>query len=156
MDIQILEAESLAMHDLMPRPPSKLDSRPDEEIAKALNTFIPVTSERNFWMFWDKGFDAMPPWIQRSVINCYRREGKQWTVRLLDTVPGSPNHVLNYTEEADFPRAVMESRMTGTDSSQKTSNFARLAVVYRVSVLDSCFFLFLSRFLFFHFFFKKK
>ena len=87
-------------------------------------------------MFWDKGFGAMPPWIQRSVINCYRREGKQWTIRLLDTVPGSPNHVLNYTEEEDFPLAVTEARMTGNDASQKTSNFARLAVVYRVSVWE--------------------
>ncbi|KAI1177404.1 hypothetical protein F4777DRAFT_576967 [Nemania sp. FL0916] len=117
-------------------PASRILSDTDEQIVASLSTHVPVTSERNVWMFWDGGFAAMPAWIQRSVVNTVRREGKHWTVRLLDLVPGSSNHVLCFTDRADFPRAALmegspRAGMKGMDAGQHLSDFARLAVVYR-------------------------
>ena len=123
----------LESHGLAPNPPGRVDSRPDEEIIAELNTHIPVTSERNVWIFCDMGFATMPAWIRRSVVDCVRRQGASWTVRLLDTVPMSPNHVLKFVSEADFPAAFIDGRMLGKDGRQHVSDFARLAVVFRVS-----------------------
>jgi hypothetical protein len=123
---------ALESHGLALNPPGRVNSRPVEEIISELNTHIPVTSERNVWMFWDTGFEGIPAWIRRSVVNCVRRQATSWTVRLLDVVPSSPNHVLRFVSEADFPAAFKDGRMLRKDGRQHVSDFARLAVVFRV------------------------
>ncbi|KAL4888795.1 hypothetical protein BDV59DRAFT_205784 [Aspergillus ambiguus] len=104
---------------------------PRDEIVTALNSYTPVTSERNVWFFWDQGFEKMPPWIQRSVINCVRRHDTSWTFRLLNTVPDSPNHVLNYVDKSDFPAGATDGRFSHAEAAQHISDFTRVAVVYR-------------------------
>ncbi|KAL2794807.1 hypothetical protein BJX66DRAFT_337597 [Aspergillus keveii] len=116
---------------LAQKPPSQLDLRPESEIRAQLNSHIPVTSERNVWSYWGSGFDSMPVWRQRNVINWVRRDGKRWTVRVLDTVPGSPNHIHRFIDAANLPAAVNEGRMKGLHAQQGISDFVRLATVYQ-------------------------
>ncbi|KAK7596604.1 hypothetical protein V3481_003219 [Fusarium oxysporum f. sp. vasinfectum] len=71
--------------------PSLLDLRPDSEIIAQLQAYQPITSEKNVWAVWDKGFYAMYPSHQRTVINWVRRLGASWAVRLVDFVEDSPN-----------------------------------------------------------------
>ena len=122
------------LEGLRPIPGPRLDSRSDAEIISSLLYYDPVTSERNVWAFWDKGFNAMPPWSQRNILCWVRRLGASWTVRLLDNVPDSPNNVYRYLEPADFPAAFNERRMDGKGAGQHASDFFRLAVLYRVRV----------------------
>jgi len=122
------------LEGLRPIPGSHLDSRSDAEIISSLLSYHPVTSERNVWAFWDKGFNAMPPWSQRNILGWFRRLGASWTVRLLDNVPDSPNNVYRYLEPSDFPAAFNERRMNGKSAGQHASDFFRLAVLYRVRV----------------------
>lgn len=67
------------------------DKRTSEEILDSLTQYIPVTSEKNVWAYWHAGVEAMPKWCQHNVIDWVRIIGSEWTVRVLDTVPGSPN-----------------------------------------------------------------
>lgn len=115
------------------KPASRLDLRTERDIRDQLNAYRPVISERNVWAFWDQGFHAMPPWRQRNVINWIRRLGKDWAVRVLDTVPGSVNHIDRFLELWSLPQAVHEDRMKGHHAGQHTSDFVRLATVYHVS-----------------------
>ena len=50
-----------------------LELRSDEEIIAQLEQFQPVTSEKNVWAFWDKGFSAIYPTPQVSILNWVRR-----------------------------------------------------------------------------------
>ena len=83
-------------------PDAKLDLRPEEEILKELSSFRPVTSEKNVWAFWDKGVDAMFPSYLHTVVNWVRKLGSDWTIRVLDIVEGSPNHVYKFLETGGF------------------------------------------------------
>ncbi|KAI1345340.1 hypothetical protein F5Y01DRAFT_309142 [Xylaria sp. FL0043] len=112
-------------------PASDLDLRSEDAIIQDLQVYVPVTSERNIWAFWDSGFGAMPPWMQRNVIGWVRREGKSWTVRVLDIAKDSPTHVLNYVDAKNFPEAFSEGKMNGKDASQHVADFARVAVLYQ-------------------------
>lgn len=118
---------------LITSPASRLNLEPDDKIKAQLNTYAPVTSERNLWAFWDKGFNAMASWRQRNVINWVRREGKGWTVRVLDTMAGSPNHVNQYLDSSNIPAAVRDGRMQGRHAAQNTADIVRIAVLYQVS-----------------------
>ncbi|KAJ5572586.1 hypothetical protein N7450_009570 [Penicillium hetheringtonii] len=120
---------NLERHGLAPNRNVQVDVQ-KHEITNSLNAFTPVTSERNVWFFWDKGFEAMPPWIQRSVINCVKRHDKSWTFRLLNLIPNSPNHVLNYVKENDLPATAINGQMIHAHAGQHISDFVRLAVVY--------------------------
>lgn len=122
---------NLERHGLAPNRNVQVDVQ-KHEITNSLNAFTPVTSERNVWFFWDKGFEAMPPWIQRSVINCVKRHDKSWTFRLLNLIPNSPNHVLNYVKENDLPATAINGQMIHAHAGQHISDFVRLAVVYSV------------------------
>ncbi|KAJ0425155.1 hypothetical protein BJY00DRAFT_308482 [Aspergillus carlsbadensis] len=116
---------------LTQKPPSELDLRPESEIRAQLNRHVPVHSERNVWAYWGSGFDSMPAWRQRNVINWVRRDGQRWTVRVLDTVPGSPNHIHRFIDPANLPAAVNLGRMKGLHAQQGISDFVRLAAVYQ-------------------------
>ncbi|KAK5636956.1 hypothetical protein RRF57_012668 [Xylaria bambusicola] len=87
----------------------------DEQILADLQKFKPVKdgSEKNVWAYWDKGLAKCPPWCQRNIISWVRRLGPAWTVRVLDLVEGSPNHVSKYVGPAFFPSAFLEGTMTG-------------------------------------------
>lgn len=133
MDCQQMDKQPREEDGLVANPPSRLMHGTDEELATRLQTYVPVTSARNLWAFWDGGYSAMPPWTQRNVVSWARRQGQFWTIRLLDTVPESPNHVLQYIDASDLPPAVRDGRVDGKAAAQHISDFVRLAVLYKVS-----------------------
>lgn len=113
MNCQQMDKQPREKDGLVANPPSRLIHGTDEELAARLQTYVPVTSERNLWAFWDGGYSAMPPWTQRNVLSWARRQGQFWTIRLLDTVPESPNYVLQYIDASDLPPVVADGRVDG-------------------------------------------
>ncbi|KAL1611879.1 hypothetical protein SLS60_000101 [Paraconiothyrium brasiliense] len=110
--------------------PSK-DSRTDAEIIAALNESVPVTSEKNIWTYWHAGIDAMPSWNQRTICDWVRLHGSDWTVRVLNTVPGHPNHALNWIESDQLPETFIKGKMTGPYTGPHSADFLRAATIYR-------------------------
>ncbi|KAH7212290.1 hypothetical protein DER44DRAFT_767923 [Fusarium oxysporum] len=110
--------------------PSLLDLRPDSEIIAQLQTYQPITSEKNVWAVWDKGFYAMYPSHQRTVINWVRRLGPSWTVRLVDFVEGSPNNIFKFVGKEWFPEAFVNKTMDGKHAPQHAADLARLPLIY--------------------------
>ncbi|KAJ0415801.1 hypothetical protein BJY00DRAFT_304630 [Aspergillus carlsbadensis] len=111
-------------------PTRPLDPRTNEEIVQALTTFKrPVTSEKNIWAFWDRGFHAMPGWCQRNVIDWHRICDPSWSIRVLDLVPGSPNNVLKYLTPELLPKAMVDGLMDGPYSGQHSADFVRSAAL---------------------------
>lgn len=53
-------------------------------------------------------------------------------MRVLDTVPGSPNHIKRYIDSAYLPAAVQRGTMRGHHAAQQTSDLVRLALLYQV------------------------
>lgn len=112
-------------------PESKLDHRSDEEIITQLRSYQePTSSDKNVWAFWNTGFDSMPPWTQRNVINWVRRLGPSWTVRVLDQVPGSPLNVSRFVDASLFPEAFNNRTMTGPYVGQHSGDLVRLPLLY--------------------------
>ncbi|KAL4936178.1 hypothetical protein BDV06DRAFT_216872 [Aspergillus oleicola] len=88
-----------------------LDDRTNDEILESLTHHRPVTGEKNLWGFWHAGVQTMPEWCKRNVADWHRICGPSWTIRILDTVPGSSNHALKHhgwplrrPHSADFVR----------------------------------------------------
>ena len=106
------------------------DTRSDEEILKSISQFQPVTSEKNVWAYWHAGLYAMPAWCQRNIVNWARINGLSWTIRVLDTVPGSPNHILRYIPEDQLPKALVEGTMDGPYKGAHTSDMVSGACLY--------------------------
>lgn len=104
------------------------DPRPEAEIISALTSFQPVTTDKNVWAFWDSGWANLRPWCQRNVINWARRLGPQWTVRVLDDVVGSENHVSRFVPASYFPDAFNTRTMVGPP--QHVSDLLRLPLLY--------------------------
>ncbi|KAM0818338.1 putative Glycosyltransferase family 32 protein [Seiridium cardinale] len=111
-------------------PPSRLDSRTDEEIISMLLQFQPVTSEKNLWTFWDTGFWGMRPYVRRNIIGWVRRLGPEWTVRVLDHVEGSPLNVEAYLESNEFHDAFISRTMTGSYIGAHSGDVVRLPLLY--------------------------
>ncbi|GAP92517.1 putative capsule polysaccharide biosynthesis protein [Rosellinia necatrix] len=111
-------------------PESRLDLRPEAEILADLRSFRPVTSEKNVWCFWDKGLDRMYPSYRCTVVNWVRKLGPSWTVRLVDVVEGSPNHVYNYAGRDWFPSCFVEGTMDGRHAAQHAADLVRLPLLY--------------------------
>jgi hypothetical protein len=107
-----------------------LETRSDQEIAEDLNKHIPVTSEKNVWAFWDAGYDKTPAWCQRNIINWVRIQGPEWTVRVLDSVPGSPNYALNFIPASLLPAAFVDGRMDGPYVGPHSADFLRGALLF--------------------------
>lgn len=76
----------------------------------------------------------MPSWQKRNVVNWVRREGKSWTIRVLDSEPGSPNHIPRFINPEYLPAAINEDRMGGKSAKQHTSDFVRLVALYQVDL----------------------
>lgn len=112
-------------------PADKLDSRSDEEIATWLQQRHPVTSEKNIWAFWDSGYSKMAPWVQRNVISWVRRLGSEWTVHMLDHVPGSETNVVNYIEDSLLPEVFKNYSMDGIYKGTHESDLIRLPLLWQ-------------------------
>ncbi|KAI1323957.1 hypothetical protein F5Y16DRAFT_326266 [Xylariaceae sp. FL0255] len=86
------------------KPIKNQDKRTDEEIFQSLLKLSPVgDSEKNVWAFWDSGFRNMPGWCQRNVVAWVRTCGPDWTIRVLDDVPESPNYAARYVPKDSSP-----------------------------------------------------
>lgn len=78
----------------------------DAEISAQLRAYnAPTDSTKNVWAFWHDGYQSMPPWCQRNVINWVRLLGPSWTVRVLDCVPSSPTNASRFIGRDLLPRA---------------------------------------------------
>jgi hypothetical protein len=111
-------------------PSTALDLRSDEEIISELVQNKPITTEKNIWAFWDKGFKNCPAWNQRNVISWVRRLGPEWTIRVLDLVPGSALHVDNFLDFSWFPKSYKDNNMNGPYVPQVQSDFVRFGLLY--------------------------
>ncbi|UNI24965.1 hypothetical protein JDV02_010678 [Purpureocillium takamizusanense] len=128
-------------------PAERLDRRTDEDIAAWLQQRHEVVSEKNVWAFWHAGFATMPAWSRRNIINWVRRLGPDWTVHVLDAVPGSETNVRHHlllrddddddedVEEAAagvvLPRAFREGTMDGPTVGQHQADLVRLPLLYQ-------------------------
>ncbi|PYI02042.1 hypothetical protein BO78DRAFT_454739 [Aspergillus sclerotiicarbonarius CBS 121057] len=122
----------MASPGLAPIPDAHHDQRTDADIIAQLTSPPAVSaSEQNVWAFWHAGFPSMRPWTQRNVIGWVRRLGPDWTVRVLDQVPGSSANVYHFLATSDLPHAVNESTMTGPSVGPHTADLIRLPLLYR-------------------------
>ncbi|KAI1419666.1 hypothetical protein F5Y12DRAFT_776767 [Xylaria sp. FL1777] len=123
-------------------PRENVEKRTDDEILRTLLEFQPVTSEKNIWTFWDKGIHAMPAWCRRNVISWVRICGPEWTIRVLDSVPGSPTHGAKYVPEG-LPDTYYNNTMNGTHPGPHSADFLRGACLYQYggAWMDSSIFL---------------
>lgn len=125
-----------AAFDIPPEYRSKLrhtqpkDTRSDEEILNALSQHIPVSSEKNIWAFWHAGVDSLPSWSRRNLIDWHRICGPSWTIRLLDTVPGSANHALRWVDADMLPAAFVKGTMEGPYTGQHSADLLRAATLW--------------------------
>ncbi|KAL1952870.1 hypothetical protein VTO42DRAFT_4075 [Malbranchea cinnamomea] len=112
-------------------PESRIDRRSDEEIIAQLKSYrAPTASDKNVWAFWHSGFDNMAPWTQRNVIGWVRRLGPDWTVRVLDRVPGSPVNVSRYVDPSFLPEAFNADNLTGPHAGPHAGDLVRLPLLY--------------------------
>lgn len=114
-------------HEL--RPVELQDTRSDQEILQCLSQHAPVVSEKNIWAFWHSGIASMPAWCQRNVIG-WTRLCPSWTVRVLDSVSGSPNHALSWVPKDMLPECMTNENMTGPWSAQHSADFLRCPCLY--------------------------
>ncbi|KAJ4246067.1 hypothetical protein NW762_013812 [Fusarium torreyae] len=106
------------------------EQRPYDEILESLRQYVPVVSEKNIWAYWDGGLDELPSWCRRNVVDWIRICEPEWTVRLLDNVPGSPNHALKFAPEEMLPKCFVEGTMTGKHAGQHASDMISGALLY--------------------------
>jgi hypothetical protein len=72
----------------------------------------------------------MPSWCQHNAINWVRLHGDGWTVRVLDTVPNSPNHALKWLDPEVLPEAFVKGTMTGPYVGPHSADFLRGATLF--------------------------
>lgn len=111
-------------------PETELDLRPEAEILDQLRGHQPITTEKNVWAFWDKGIGSLYPSYRCTVVNWVRKLGPSWTVRVLDLVEGSPNHVYNFVNRDWFPECFVNNTMDGSHRAQHASDLVRLPLLF--------------------------
>ncbi|KYK54378.1 putative capsule polysaccharide biosynthesis protein [Drechmeria coniospora] len=114
-----------------PVPMHRLDARSDDEISAWLQNRHEVVSERNIWAFWDKGFNKLPPWTKRNVMNWVRKLGPDWTVHVLDNAAGSETNVGHYLDSSFFPEAFNKGMMDGPTVGQHQADLIRLPLLWK-------------------------
>ncbi|KAK9368249.1 hypothetical protein V1509DRAFT_639752 [Lipomyces kononenkoae] len=103
-----------------------LDKRSDAEILESLKAGgQPVRSEKNIWAYWHAGVENMPAWCLRNVLDWVRLCGPSWTVFVLDSVPGSPNHALKYLPADKLPESFVQGTMEGPYVGPHSADFLR-------------------------------
>ncbi|KAM0792467.1 hypothetical protein ACM66B_005142 [Microbotryomycetes sp. NB124-2] len=106
-----------------------LDLRSDDEVDHAITHPRPVTSDKNVWFFWDKGYENLYPSARRTVRTWHRRLSKLgWAVRVVDYLPGSPLNVTHWIDTNDstvVPRAFTDGSLDGGQSRQHISDLVR-------------------------------
>ncbi|KAJ3579201.1 hypothetical protein NPX13_g1361 [Xylaria arbuscula] len=117
-------------HLLEPRDDvDKIDKRTDEEIINSLREYKPITSEKNIWTFWDSGIEGMPAWCRRNVVGWVRINGPEWTIRIIDDIPDSPNYAGKYIPKG-LPDSFYAGTMDGTHPGPHKADFLRGACLY--------------------------
>ncbi|TVY83657.1 putative glycosyl transferase FCK3 [Lachnellula suecica] len=106
------------------------DQRTDAEILASLTQHAPITTEKNIWTFWDSGLKSMPSWCQRNIVNWVRLCGPSWSVRVLDSVPGSPTNALTYATADMLPEAFVKGTMDGPYVGPHSADFLRGACLW--------------------------
>lgn len=116
----------VGLHEI---PAHLLDLRPDAEVDCDLLNPKPITTEKNIFFFWHKGFDNMHPYTQRNVRAWHRRFSRYgWTIRVLDRLPSSRLNISNFLDISDpntFPRAFLDGTIGGDYAPQHTSDLVR-------------------------------
>lgn len=107
-------------------PKGSEDARTDGEILQSLSQPPPITSEKNVWAWWDNGLAHMRPWCQRNVLGWARLLGPDWTVRVLDKVPGSPSHWSNFVSPSNLPKCFLDDTLSGGHAGAMGSDMVRL------------------------------
>lgn len=108
-----------------------LDIRTDDEILRSLADHVPVTSEKNIWAFWHAGVQSMPSWNQRNVIDWVRICGASgWSIRVLDSVPDSPNYAARYIDPELLPQAYKQGTMEGPWAGPHSADLIRGACLW--------------------------
>ncbi|KAH8647276.1 hypothetical protein BX600DRAFT_503430 [Xylariales sp. PMI_506] len=130
-DISSLEMPACVLPNLKVKPLQHNDKRTDQEIIENILNPPPVSSEENIWAFWDKGYNAMPAWQKRNVLGWARILGPRWTIRVLDTIQGSPANIFNFLEDTYLPKHLINGRTTGRYAGANTSDTIRLPCVYQ-------------------------
>jgi hypothetical protein len=102
----------------------------DEQITTTLSQFQPVVSEKNIWAFWHSGIHSMPSWNLRNVISWVRMHDSEWTVRVLDSVPDSPNYFLKYVPASMLPKALVEGNFDGPYAGPHSADSLRGACLF--------------------------
>jgi Capsular polysaccharide synthesis protein len=105
------------------------EKRSDDEILTSLTKHVPVTSEKNIWAYWHAGLHAMPPWCQRNIVG-WVKLNPGWTIRVLDTVPESPNHALKFVPPEMLPETFVKGTMDGPYKGPHSADFLRGALLY--------------------------
>lgn len=107
-----------------------LDNRSDADILASLVTYRPVTSEKNIWAYWHSGIDAMPDWCRRNVIAWQRICGPSWSIRVLDSIPDSPNNALKFAPADMLPEAFVKNAMDGEYFGPHSADLLRGALLF--------------------------
>jgi hypothetical protein len=106
------------------------DNRTQEEIVETLKQHVAVSSEKNIWAYWHAGVAELPGWSKRNVVDWVRMLGPEWTVRVLDTVPGSPNNALKWLPASDLPECFVKGTMDGQWKGQHSADILRGGLLY--------------------------
>lgn len=112
------------------RPVKAKSTRSDKQILNALHQYQHVTSEKNVWAFWDKGIDSMPSWNLRNVMSWVRMHDADWTVRVLDSLPDSPNYYLNYVSPSLLPDTFVQGKLDGPYVGPHSADLLRGACLF--------------------------
>ena len=72
----------------------------------------------------------MPSWCQRNVVDWVRILGPSWTVRVLDSMRGSPNYALNYVPPDSLPETWVKGTMDGVYKGPHACDLLRGSCLY--------------------------
>lgn len=115
---------------LVPISPKRSDYRTDDEISAWLTTRHTVSSDKNVWAFWHSGFLSMRPWCRRNIINWVRRLGPDWTVHVVDCIPGSETNVRHFVSDEYLPDAFKNGTMDGPSVGPHSGDIVRLPLLW--------------------------